>query len=339
MDNLMVILFILATIAIPVFIVFGIKKKDKSYFKKAGVSLALAIIGFIGVGIFADSNPQEAEAESPEAEKVSEKEGIKVDIEVTSIIEEEEKVYIEGKTNLPDYAELMITVTDNEYRGQTKTVVKNGLFKTEAFTSKDEKLPQGEYALSISLGIPSTQDDKFIQEAGNDYEYLIGDLMKESELGKSMSYSTTFEVKESVDNEIEEEVEEAKEVIEEETTEREDIVGTSDGNIDDIDKLKPRDMRNDTTGNWKLVTTSKNIDIKEYGKSYAEKYMDDGEVHVLVNFATSTTTIINKNSGMIFANVHEYVKKEEHDAKKAGTGMVLASYNIYLDNGDVQDAM
>lgn len=153
------------------------------------------------------------------------------------------------------------------------------------------------------------------------------------------------ETEEVVEVESEEEVEavaeEPEEVEEEpeEIPEREDIIATSDGNIDDADSFNIRDMRNDTTGNWRLATTSKKVDIKKYGKSYAEKYMSSSEVHVLVNFSTKTTTILNKSDGMLFATIHEYVDKEEHDANKAGTGMVLASYNIFLDNGDVQDAM
>lgn len=33
---------------------------------------------------------------------------------------------------------------------------------------------------------------------------------------------------------------------------------------------------------------------------------------------------------------HEYVDKEEHDAKIMSSGMVLSEYYIYLDNGDIE---
>lgn len=162
---------------------------------------------------------------------------------------------------------------------------------------------------------------------------IFGEDDKEAE---EPSKDTTAEVVSSIDTT--DSIEDASSTEEEEITEidRDGVIGKSDGNIDDVDKLKPRDMRNDVTGNWRLVTTSKNMDMRKYGKSYADKYMEDGQVHVIVSFATNTTTTINKGNGMLSVHIYEYVKKEEHDAKKVGNGMLLGSYNIYLDNGDIQ---
>lgn len=183
---------------------------DKTWYKNWKVWLSIFVIMAIAIPI-EDDEEAKTEAAEPEVETVTEvdskedSEPIEVDIEVTSVIEENQEVYIEGETNLPDYAELMIGVLGEEYTGQTKTIVKNGSFKTEAFTDDGNKLSPGEYELSISLSIPKGQDDRFIQEAGNDYEYLTGELMTESEFGKSMSYSTTFEIQGSEDDEVEEE--------------------------------------------------------------------------------------------------------------------------------------
>lgn len=191
---------------------------DKIWYKNWKVWLSIFVVMAI-VGTSEDVEEPKSEAAEPkveiiaETERQDEKDLFEIDIKVTSIIEEDEKVYVEGETNLPDYAEIMIIVTAEEYTGQTKTIVKNGAFKTEGFTNKGSKLPQGEYDLSISLGIPSTQDDKFIKVVGNDYEYLTGDLIKESESGKSVSYSTTFEIQGSEDDEVEGEVVE-EEIIE-----------------------------------------------------------------------------------------------------------------------------
>ena len=39
---------------------------------------------------------------------------------------------------------------------------------------------------------------------------------------------------------------------------------------------------------------------------------------------------------IISVTIHEYVDKEEHDANKLFSGMVLGDYWIYLDNGDIE---
>ena len=39
---------------------------------------------------------------------------------------------------------------------------------------------------------------------------------------------------------------------------------------------------------------------------------------------------------ILSVTIHEYVNKEELDAKKLFSGMVLGEYWIYLDNGDIE---
>lgn len=208
---------------------------DKVWYKNWKAWLSIALVLAIAAPSD-DVKEVESEATEPEIETVStveskdEKDPIEVNVEVTSIIEEDKEVFIEGETNLPDHAELMITVTGVEYTGQTKTIVKNGAFKTEAFTKKGSKLPQGEYDLSISLSIPTIQDEKFVQVAGDDYEYLTGNLMKESELGKSMSYSTTFEIQESEDDKVKEEV--IDNAVEEASREQKNALKTAENYLD-----------------------------------------------------------------------------------------------------------
>lgn len=45
--------------------------------------------------------------------------------------------------------------------------------------------------------------------------------------------------------------------------------------------------------------------------------------------------MINDFESYLSVKVHEYVEKEELDANKLGSGMVLGEYNIYKDNGDI----
>jgi len=120
---------------------------------------------------------------------------------------------------------------------------------------------------------------------------------------------------------------------------REKAIGESDKNIDDVNKkLVVGNVRNDTTGNWRIATIAESIDITEYALSYYNKYFeDDKEVHAIVNFTYNTTTRISCLGDRLNVTVHEYVKKEEHDAKLLYSGEVLKDYFVYLDNGDIEE--
>lgn len=114
------------------------------------------------------------------------------------------------------------------------------------------------------------------------------------------------------------------------------IVGVSDKDFSKLKKMKPGKVRNDTTGKAKKLVMSGNEDVLEYLLSYEKKNMKDDEVHYIINFTTNTTTVVNKMSGLLYADVKEYVDKEEHDAKSIGSGMLLKSYIIYPD-GDIEE--
>lgn len=128
----------------------------------------------------------------------------------------------------------------------------------------------------------------------------------------------------------------AEESVWDDMKDKDKIVGNSDENFKEITKSKPGKVRNDKTGNWKKVTIAENVDIEDYLLSYADHYMDDGEVHYIINFNYNTTTVVNKMGGLLYADIKEYVNKEEHDAVKIGSGMELKSYIIYPD-GDIEE--
>lgn len=166
--------------------------------------LLLVIVSVVLVGLTACD---EMEATNNNDDNTDGEE-IAVEIETEPIIKKG-KVQIKGTTNLPDHAELMFTITGDDYTGQTKDVVKRGKFKTEKFSSGGEQLPAGEYELKISLSLPSTQDEKFVEVAGKGYENLTGELMKENDGSKTMEYTATFEVE---DEKVEDEKEEKEEI-------------------------------------------------------------------------------------------------------------------------------
>lgn len=114
------------------------------------------------------------------------------------------------------------------------------------------------------------------------------------------------------------------------------IIGKSDKDYLEISDLKPSEVRNDVTGNWRKSTISENVDIQEYLLSYEDLYMQEDEVHFIINFNYNTTTVVNKFNGLLFVDINEYVEKEEHDADTLGNGMLLKSYIIYPD-GDIEE--
>lgn len=144
------------------------------------------------------------------------------------------------------------------------------------------------------------------------------------------------EVEDEASNEADEQdSEEGEEMSWDDLKTIENIVGKSDKNYSEVSKSKPSEVRNDVTGNWRKVTLAEDIDIVEYAKSYNELHMDEGETHFIINFNKQTTTVINKFTSLIYVDIREYVKKEEHDAKQLGSGMELVNYVIYPD-GDIE---
>ncbi|WP_231169760.1 hypothetical protein [Clostridium botulinum] len=118
---------------------------------------------------------------------------------------------------------------------------------------------------------------------------------------------------------------------------RENIIGISNKDFKKLSEQKPREVRNDTTGNWRLTTISDNCDIKDYALSYYnENFENNNQIHAIVNFTTNTTTKISDMGNLIEVIVLQRVEKEEHDAKKLFGGMKLAHYWIYKDNGEIE---
>ena len=97
-------------------------------------------------------------------------------------------------------------------------------------------------------------------------------------------------------------------------------------------------VNNDVTGNWRELVYygAENIldNIPEY---YAAYYKDNNEIHIVVNLGLKTTAILNVLSDdIIDVSLHEYVDKEEHDAKKIGDGELYGQYWVHLDTGEVE---
>lgn len=144
--------------------------------------------------------------------------------------------------------------------------------------------------------------------------------------------------KEEAEAKAKEETEAKENVSTTPTINRENIIGTSNKDFKKISTSKPTKVRNDTTGNWKLSKIATTDDILEYAKSYYDNnFTSDDEIHAIVNFTLNTATCVSTLfDNIISVTIHEYVDKEEHDANKLFSGMVLGDYWIYLDNGDIE---
>ena len=144
--------------------------------------------------------------------------------------------------------------------------------------------------------------------------------------------------KEEAEAKAKEETEAKENVSTTPTINRENIIGTSNKDFKKISTSKPTKVRNDTTGNWRLSKITTTDDILEYAKSYYDNnFTSDDEIHAIVNFTLNTTTCVSTLfDNIISVTIHEYVDKEEHDANKLFSGMVLGDYWIYLDNGDIE---
>ena len=152
------------------------------------------------------------------------------------------------------------------------------------------------------------------------------------------SSNNEAKAKEEAEAKAKEETEAKENVSTTPTINRENIIGTSNKDFKKISTSKPTKVRNDTTGNWKLSKIATTDDILEYAKSYYDNnFTSDDEIHAIVNFTLNTTTCVSTLfDNIISVTIHEYVDKEEHDANKLFSGMVLGDYWIYLDNGDIE---
>lgn len=99
-----------------------------------------------------------------------------------------------------------------------------------------------------------------------------------------------------------------------------------------------RSVDDDVTGRWRLLLYASGEDILNHVVDYYRAYFeDDSEVHVVVNLGLRTTTVINVFGDSLYVDVHEYVDKEEHNAKTLGGGTLLKSYIVTISTGEIED--
>lgn len=97
-------------------------------------------------------------------------------------------------------------------------------------------------------------------------------------------------------------------------------------------------VRNDVTGKWRVLVFCSAENIVDHAVEYYNAYFSaDDEIHIAVNLGLKTTSVMNVSGGVMYVSVHEYIDKEEHDAKVLGGGDLLKSYTVNLETGEIED--
>ena len=181
--------------------------------KKSTIILTLLFPTILLAGCGNSSRPTDVTTESTYSEEATTSSEAETTSEITEteeIVREEFEVYINVEaqsvgnltkfyidTNLPDETVLMVSLrrgdynTDDNFTAQDKTTVSNGKAESNAFSNKGEAL-EGNYDLSISMSIPSTQSDAVREVIGQSGEYMTGPIVEDSGIGSSKVVSALY---------------------------------------------------------------------------------------------------------------------------------------------------
>ena len=92
--------------------------------------------------------------------------------------------------------------------------------------------------------------------------------------------------------------------------------------------------RGDATGVWRIVKVANGTPPSDYAVEYARAYMEEGDIHFVVNFSLKTTTMFKVVLGVVEARTTEYVSQEEHDATIIGRGMLYSDQYFRIETGE-----
>lgn len=97
-------------------------------------------------------------------------------------------------------------------------------------------------------------------------------------------------------------------------------------------------VRNDTTGNWRISTTSDSFVPADYALEYYETmFSSDDEIHAIWNATLGTMTRLAVYDGVLYVDTLEYVDGEEHDADLLFSGEILNRRTTSIETGETYD--
>lgn len=144
----------------------------------------------------AEAQPQAAEASvEPATEPDVPPFDVPVMITASASLQTDRRLLVEGETNLPEGARLLIVV-ERELSGvrwQSRTNVEEGRFRVGPL-GPGSGLPDGGYAITVSLPEASVQPASVRERIGDEGEHLSGPLVQASRhgLGQVASYSRRY---------------------------------------------------------------------------------------------------------------------------------------------------
>lgn len=114
------------------------------------------------------------------------------------------KPVFEITSNLPDGTELMLTLENSSgFTAQDKITLQNGQGKSSSFSAQGDSL-SGTYALRVTMGMPSLQDQSVQDVIGSKGEYMTGNVVKESSMAGSTYNSIEAEFSFDIEPEAQE---------------------------------------------------------------------------------------------------------------------------------------
>lgn len=98
-------------------------------------------------------------------------------------------------------------------------------------------------------------------------------------------------------------------------------------------------VRNDTTGNWRLSEYASTDTQETFAVEYYNAFFEsDDEIHAVINMTNKTTAKISKlMDDTLDVTIYEYVDGEEHDAGKLFGGTLLGEYLVTISTGEIEE--
>ncbi|MCK4739807.1 MAG: hypothetical protein KAT46_07640 [Deltaproteobacteria bacterium] len=152
----------------------------------------LLVLGLLFVSCSDESTaPEQSEVqnESVVAQHMTEA----VSIEAKAVLTSEGRVSVSGESNLPDGTALMVSLIDEkaEGHGQDETSISNGQFTAGPLGAKSGLKP-ARYVINITMPMPNFQPEHVKKIIGDKGQYLIGSLVRRSDISDSNNVEISF---------------------------------------------------------------------------------------------------------------------------------------------------
>lgn len=103
------------------------------------------------------------------------------------------QVQILGTTNLPEGTDLVIVLSNSDYRSESKIKVSNGSFTSKRFGIDGKPLGIGAYSVEISMSSALMQDEDIQKRIGKHGEMLTGPYVSKKS-GNLIKYEKSIEI-------------------------------------------------------------------------------------------------------------------------------------------------